>query len=158
MAFPGLLAVSAVRWIVRALKLLHGLHLVRVIREHLQSCRHLLHLTSFQMPIVTWPCCLPSRFSETQAYETVQLRAGVQLAKCVSMVKTLNKIPWWNKWKLQQLPYQEQYRKRHNVACWQSLHSLSLFSSMKAHASHDNVGTAKVRHAWWDFGMMRSNK
>lgn len=47
------MAVSAVGWIVGALELLHGLHLVRVIREHLQSCGELLHLASSQIPVVT---------------------------------------------------------------------------------------------------------
>lgn len=82
MAFPGLMAVSAVRWIVGALELLHGLHLVWVIREHLQNCRDLLHLTSFQMPVVTWPCCLPTKFSRTVSSlwnSPTHRRRGVQL-------------------------------------------------------------------------------
>lgn len=53
MAFPGLMAVSAVGWIVGALELLRGLHLVQAIREHLQNCGELLHLTSSQVTVVT---------------------------------------------------------------------------------------------------------
>ncbi len=37
MVFPGLMAMSAVRWIVGALELLQDQHLVRVTREHLQK-------------------------------------------------------------------------------------------------------------------------
>lgn len=36
MVFPGLVAMSAVRWIAGALELLQDQHLVRVTREHLQ--------------------------------------------------------------------------------------------------------------------------
>lgn len=37
MVFPGLMAMSVVRWIVGALELLQDQHLVRVTREHLQK-------------------------------------------------------------------------------------------------------------------------
>lgn len=37
MVFPGLMAMSVVRWIVGALELLQDQHLVQVTREHLQK-------------------------------------------------------------------------------------------------------------------------